>query len=127
MIDGEPRVFASHDIREHSITFRCFCGRKITIPSFGDQRTHHECGRTWWWADVNRLGMKEPSWWHVHTTDPDYCHGGAQQREDADIYLEAIREDFNHPDAILTLGGDPVACPHGADQPRAVLHGVIPR
>jgi len=67
-------------------------------------------------------------WWHIHTTNPDYCHGGAQNREDAQIYLDTIKEDFNHPDALIFARlFDPVECPHGADRPRAVIRGVIQR
>lgn len=64
-------------------------------------------------------------WWHVHTTNPDYCHGGSDQREVAEDYLETIRDAFDHPDAVLVAGFEPISCPHGAHLPRIVLQGRV--
>lgn len=73
------------------------------------------------------FGITARVWWHVHTFNPDYCHGGTQNQKDATIYLETIREDFDHPDALLFARlFEPEECPHGADQPRFVLHEVVP-
>jgi hypothetical protein len=66
--------------------------------------------------------MTDRNWWHVHTTHPDYCHGGATGLEPALDLLAVIRE--TRESGVIVDGADPENCPHGADQPRFVARGV---
>jgi len=44
---------------DRTITFRCFCKDDVTMPSWGDDRTVHPCGRAWRWSDADILECSE--------------------------------------------------------------------